>query len=160
MIQLALAVILTFILFVYGSLYLAPTPSMVMASGSAGTWLVVGYFLYLILIMSLAVTALLYNYAEATLNKRIDAGLSRFAYAHLILVNIGMIGLTWLLMYAGFAGGSALLPTSVGGGGLTQYQTHVQILSVFPTPIIGFIVITLLGMLSGLYVYWKLKKQK
>ncbi|MDE1869245.1 MAG: hypothetical protein KGH60_04770 [Candidatus Micrarchaeota archaeon] len=152
-IQGALLTVATLLLFVYGSLYLVPSPAQVIAAGSAGTWLLVGYLTYIVMIISLGVTALFYNYMEAGLGRTISQGRKILVAVHLILMNIGMAGATWLLMYAGYAGGRALMPISQGGLGLTDAQAHVQILGVFPQYIVLFILATLVGAVAGGLAY-------
>ncbi len=127
-----------------------PSPSMVMASGSGGTWLFIGYSLYLILgVLGVAVTALFYFYIE-TLQARFYSGYRRiFGFGHLALMEVGVTGATWLMMYGGFVGGAALLPPSVGGGGLNPGQVHVQILQYYPEPILVFILVAVVGVVLG-----------
>lgn len=144
----------TIVLFVYGSVYLKPTPATVIAAGSAGTWLLIGYMAYVVMIIALGVTALFYDYLEVRLGrmmtKRRQAVL---AVVHIVLMNIGIAGSTWLLMYVGYVGGAAIMPVSSGGGGLTAEQAHVKILSPFPPVIIGFILMTLAGVAAGGLAY-------
>ncbi|MGI0047514.1 MAG: hypothetical protein ACREBB_10075 [Nitrosotalea sp.] len=153
-IQGGLVAIATLVLFVYGSVYLKPTPATVIASGSAGTWLLIGYMAYIIMIIALGVTALFYDYLEVRLGRKITRKKqSLLTMIHLVLMNVGITGSTWLLMYVGYVGGSAILPVSSGGGGLTDAQAHVQILAPFPPVIIGFIFATLVGVTSGGLAY-------
>ena len=149
----ALLAIVTFILFIYGSLYLSPSPAVVIASGSAGTWLMLGYVIYVAMILALGVTALFYDYIESGLGKKIDRISTMLAYAQLILMNVGIVGSTFLLMYAGYVGGVGILPTALGGAGLSETQAHVQILGAFPPEIIAFIILTMLGALAGGIAY-------
>ncbi len=144
----------TLILFVYGSVYLKPTPATVIASGSAGTWLLIGYMTYVIMIIALGVTALFYDYLEVRLGRKIIRRRQAIlTVIHLVLMNVGIAGSTWLLMYVGYVGGAAVMPASSGGGGLTDEQAHVQILSPFPPVIIGFILATMVGVASGGLAY-------
>jgi hypothetical protein len=64
-------------------------------------------------------------------------------------MNIGAVGATWLMMYAGYTSGAAMLPTAVGGGGLKAGEVHEQILQYYPQPIFIFIVVTTVGVLLG-----------
>jgi len=144
----------TLILFVYGSVYFKPTPATVIASGSAGTWLLIGYMAYIIMIIALGVTALFYDYLEVRLGRPITGKKrSLLTVIHLLLMNVGITGSTWLLMYVGFVGGAAILPVSSGGGGLTDLQAHERILAPFPPVIIGFIVAIMIGVMSGGLAY-------
>jgi hypothetical protein len=156
-IQGALALVWTFIWFIYGSLFITPTPSRVIAAGSAGTWLLVGYIAYILMIIALGVTALFYHYLEVTLNKPLGGITSALGWIHLVLMNVGIIGATWLLMYAGYVGGAALLPKEVGGGGLTPRETHM-ILAPYPLTIVIFLIVGAIGVLAGGLTYilsWK-----
>jgi hypothetical protein len=144
----------TLVLFVYGSVYLKPTPATVIASGSAGTWLLIGYMAYIVMIIALGVTALFYDYLEVRLGRQITGKKrSLLTVAHLLLMNIGITGSTWLLMYVGYVGGAAIMPVSSGGGGLTDLQAHEKILAPFPPVIIGFILATMIGVMSGGLAY-------
>jgi hypothetical protein len=148
-----LVLLATFILFILGSLFIVPAPAMVIASGSAGTWLTVGYLAYIAMTLYLGVSAFIYYMLEgkvpAASKKRYDL----FATLHFTLANVGIFVTCMLLMYAGYVGGAALLPTSSGGGGLTQLQAHVQILSYYPVPIAVFVGITMLGVACGFASY-------
>jgi len=152
-VQGAILAIVTFILFIFGSIYLTPNPSMVIASGSAGVWLMLGYITYIAMILALGVTSFLYDYVEVRLNKTLDGISLELAKAHLILMNVGMLGATLLLMYAGYVGGVGLMPASIGGGGLSQLQVHEQILGQFPVPIITFAAAAIIGVLAGGLAY-------
>lgn len=156
----ALLAILTLIVFLYGSLYLTPTPASVIAFGSAGIWLLVGYIMYVVMILGLGITALFYNYIEIGLGKSLKGLATYLGAVHLIFMNIGMVGATWLLIYAGYIGGAGLLPAAFGGSGLTEMQVHQQILSPFPIPIVIFIVITVIGMVAGGLAYMLGMKRK
>lgn len=126
-----------------------PAPTMIIASGSAGTWLLFGYLLYLVVgVLGVATTALFYQHIEVTLSKPYSGFRSLFAFAHLILMEVGVLMATGLLMYAGYIGGAGLLPTAVGGGGMDRSEVH-EILVNFVQPIFIFTVIAILGALAG-----------
>ena len=155
----ALIFVATIYLFVYGSLYLKPSPAMVIASGSAGTWLLVGYAFYILMAMYLGVTAFFYNLLEKNTGKQ-GKGYNLFSLAHFVLVNLGTTGITFLLMYAGYAGGAALLPAAVGGGGLTQGQVHMQILGSLPLYAVALLLMVSLGSFCGGVSYYLAFKKK
>jgi hypothetical protein len=137
-------------LYFFGPIQPTPSPSRVIAGGSAGTWLFVGYISYIVVgVLATAVTALFYYHIEATLNKPYSGLNNILAWLHLIFGNIGVIGATWLMMIAGYRGGAALLPTSVGGGGLNIAQVHEQILAPYPYWIEPFILLVAAGALLG-----------
>jgi len=128
---------------------LSPSPAMIIASGSAGTWLTVGYLSYLVVgVMGVAVTALFYHFLEGTLHKKMSSVSNALAWSHFVLMNVGVVAATWMLMYAGFVGGSGLLSTAVGGGGLNPGQVHPTIVG-YVNPI-GYSIIALsFGVLLG-----------
>jgi hypothetical protein len=128
---------------------LSPSPSMIIAGGSAGTWLTVGYLSYLIVgVMGVAVTALFYHIIENGMHKAVTGISSGLAWAHFVLMNVGAAAATWMLMYAGYIGGTGLLAATQGGGGLSAGQVHPHIVGyVIP---IGYAVIAVaLGVLLG-----------
>ncbi|MCS7127513.1 MAG: cbb3-type cytochrome c oxidase subunit I [Thaumarchaeota archaeon] len=100
--------------------FLRPEVSRVIAFGSAGTWFTVGYTTYLIVgVVAMAVTALFYHYIENVLGKPYTGIANTFAWLHLVLMNVGVVGATWM-MIGGYQGGAAMLPPAVGGGGMER----------------------------------------
>jgi hypothetical protein len=121
----------------------------VIASGSAGTWFFVGYISYIIVgVIAVAVTALFYQHLEVHLRRTYSGFRNVLAWLHFILMNVGAAGATWLLMVAGYIGGTALLPTAVGGGGLSPGEVH-QLIGGYVEPIGYFIILGGLGVLLG-----------
>ena len=139
--------------------FLKPAFSRVIAAGGAGNWFTVGYLSYLIVgVIGVAVTALFYHYIEVVLGREYRGFSNILAWLHLILMNVGVLGATWIMIYGGYAGGAAMLPPEVGGLGWTGKQVHEHILGPLPIPITVFIVILAAGvMLGGLgyVVNWK-----
>lgn len=128
---------------------LTPAPSRVIAGGGAGTWLGVGYLSYIMVgVISVALTAIFYFYLEGVLKKSYLGIAKVLAALHLALMNIGVIGSTWLLMLAGYEGGVGGLSTQVGGGGLDAGGIH-GIIGVYTEPIGYFIIILAIGVLAG-----------
>lgn len=123
---------------------------MVVAEGSAGTWLLFGYLLFLVVgVVAVAVTAIYYQFLEG-IQVRVYSGLkSVLAFGHVILWEARVVGSTFLMMYGGYKGGAALFSTSEGGGGLTAYQVHVQILQYYVEPVFIFVLIAVLGAILG-----------
>jgi hypothetical protein len=127
-----------------------PSPSMVIASGSAGTWLLTGYALFLAVgVVAVAVTGMFYFFIEGILGKVYSGVSGVLAWLHLALMTVGVTGATFLLMYGGYVGGAALLPSAEGGGGLNPGQVHVQILQYYVNPTFYFIVIAVVGVILG-----------
>ncbi|MCS7142478.1 MAG: hypothetical protein NZ920_01600 [Aigarchaeota archaeon] len=113
--------------------FLRPEVSRVIAAGGAGNWFTMGYLSYLIVgVIGAAVTSLFYYYIEVTLNKPYTGTLNTLAGLHLILMNVGIIGATWMMMIGGYLGGAAMLPKAVGGGGLTAAEVHDKVFYAIP----------------------------
>ncbi len=129
--------------------FTVPAASRVIAGGGAGTWLFVGYSLYLVIgVVAVAVTAVFYMYIERILGK-VYTGVAKYlAWTHLVLMNAGVAGATWLMMTAGYLGGSAGLPTNVGGGGLDPGKIH-EVIAAFPEPIFYFVLLAIAGVMAG-----------
>ncbi len=134
-------------------------PSRIVAGGSVGTWLLVGFSGYLIMIVALGLSAFFYHYLETVQGRPYRSGLDRgMAWGHFVLMNVGAVGATWLLMLAGYIGGSHLListtpPPAVFG------EVHALIeWTILP---IGALILTtaLGGLLGGLgYIHALLQK--
>ena len=134
--------------------FIKPPLAMIMSYGSAGTWLLAGYVLYIVAgPLGNGLNAVLYQYFEVDLEKKYTGFVKIFAWLHLILGNIGTAGATWLLMIAGYFGGRALMPTSLGGLGMNELQTHITYMSHFIVPIGIFTLITIIGYLFGVLGY-------
>lgn len=127
-----------------------PAVAQVIASGSAGTWFLTGYVMYIVVgVLAVGLTALFYHHFEVVLGKRYHGIANALAWIHLVLMNVGAAAATWLLMYAGYLGESALMPASEGGGGLTALQVHEQILVHYVDPIGYLLAVTAVGVLAG-----------
>ncbi len=134
----------------YLSQWGAVSPARIVASGGAGMWLTVGYLTYIVMgPMAVAVTALFYRQIEARLHKPYRGWTRLFAWTHLLGMNIGVVGATWLMISAGYRGGAAGFPVSQGGLGWTTLQIHTNIMSAYPNYIAAFIAIALIGALAG-----------
>ncbi|MEM1943467.1 MAG: hypothetical protein QXO30_00975 [Candidatus Caldarchaeum sp.] len=153
-VQGALATGLT-LFWVVGQLgFMKPEFSRVIAFGSAGNWFTVGYTTYLVVgVMGVAVTALFYHYIENVLGKPFRGVANTLAWLHLILMNVGVVGATWMMMVGGYLGGSAMLPVEVGGRGWNAGQVHANIFYGiplgYPTWIAAFIFVLAAGVLLG-----------
>jgi len=134
--------------------YVAFSPARVIAGGEASTWFFVGYVMYIVVgVLAVAVTAMFYFYIESVRGKAYRSLTSYLAWVHIILMNVGASGATYLLMYGGYLGGVAQAPTSSGGGGLGAGQIHVQILGALVNPIGYFVIIAVIGVLAGGFGY-------
>ncbi len=148
-IQGALAAALTSYL-LYEGVWGVPAASRIVAAGGAGMWLTVGYLVYIPLgPIAAAVTAQFYQHIE-TIQQKPYRGLSNvLAWGHIVLMNVGVVGATWLMMNAGYRGGAAAIPTSQGGLGWTGLQVHTDIMQYYPPYIAVFIAIAIVGALAG-----------
>lgn len=82
--------------------------SRIISGGGVGTWLMMGYLLYLITgFVGMAVLGAIYYFIPKLSNKELFS--DKLALAHLILMNIAVVGATWMLGMAGFQGGSLAL---------------------------------------------------
>jgi hypothetical protein len=151
-IQGALAAVLTSYL-LYEGVFGFPAASRIVAAGGAGTWLTVGYLVYIPLgPIAAAVTALFYRHIEAHLQKPYTGWTNALAWMHLALMNIGVLGATWLMMNAGYRGGAAAFPVAQGGlgwSGASAGLVHSNIMVFYPPYIAAFIAIALVGAIFG-----------
>ncbi len=124
--------------------------SKIVAGGGAGMWLTVGYLIYIVLgPIAVAVTALFYQHLETGLQTAYTGWTRLMAWGHILLMNIGVVGATWLMMNAGFLGGSAAQPVSQGGLGWTGLQVHQNIMQYYPPYIAAFIAVAIAGAFLG-----------
>lgn len=126
--------------------------SRIVAAGGAGTWLTVGYLVYIMLgPIGVAVTALFYQHLETHLQSFYTGRTRLLAWLHLVLMNVGVVGATWLMMNAGYRGGT--LNANLLAQGLTASaasgQVHTQVMQYYPPYIAAFIAIAILGTLAG-----------
>ena len=129
---------------------ISPAVAQVIASGGAGTWFLVGYVMYITVgVIAVGLTALFYYHFEVNLGKQYKGLSNALAWVHLSCMNVGAALASGLLMYAGYFGERALMPTSEGGLGWTEGQVHVQILSELVNPIGYLLILTGIGVLGG-----------
>src|SRR5256712_11727248 len=119
-----------------------------------GTWLTVGYLGYIMLgPLAVAVTALFYQHLEVNLRAPYKGWPNAFAWLHLVLMNVGVVGATWLMMNGGYRGGALTItlesqnPTwSIGQ---VLGQVHEQVLSGYPSYIAPFAALGIIGAFQG-----------
>ena len=112
-------------------------------------WFFIGLMLYLIITVAVAVTAVFYNHLEVNLKKRISGKLNILVWIHLLGMNIGGIGTTLSMIFAGLAGSGALSLVTEGQIG-TQ---NLAIMDSFIPPIASFIGVLAIGVLCGGLAY-------
>jgi hypothetical protein len=126
-----------------------PAASRIVAAGGVGNWLIVGYFGYMVLgLLATAIMAMIYRHIEVDIGRPYTGWINGLGWAHLVLMNVGVTGATWLMMQAGYRGGAAMLPPNLGGQGLTPGQLHAM-LKAYPPYIAIFMAMALLGVLLG-----------
>ena len=124
--------------------WLNPPVSRVIAAGSAGTWFLLGYSMYIMVgVLGVGLTALFYHHFEVVLGHKYTGAANMAAWVHLVLMNVGAAAATWLLMYGGYFGEAALM------AGQTSEYVHVNILSPLVNPIGALVVVTGIGVLAG-----------
>jgi hypothetical protein len=120
------------------------SPSKVIAGGGGGTWLFTGYILYLVVgVIAVAVTALFYFYFEGVLGRVYHGMTNGLAWAHYILMNVGVAGSMLLMMYGGYIAGYDM---SIG---YSAEQIHVTDLGNLTDPIGALVLIAAIGVLLG-----------
>lgn len=126
------------------------SPSKVIASNGAGTWLFTGYISYLVVgVVAMAVTAIFYFYIEGVQGRVYKGFTNLLAWGHLLFMNIGVAGAMIIMMYQGYLAGVAAAPVSSGGLGYNSGQIHVNILSWTVDPIGALVLIASLGAVLG-----------
>ena len=147
----AIAALITFLGGFGDQLGLYPVAvSRVIAGGEAGMWFIMGYLMYIVVgVVAMAVTSLFYFYIETVLGKTYSGIAKAFAWAHLVLGNVGVAGVAILAMIGGYLGGAAMQPAMFGGQGWNTGQVHVAILQYYENPIAAFLLLALIGFTLG-----------
>jgi len=150
-VQGAIAAVITFLGGFGDQIGLMPVAvSRVIAGGEAGTWFIMGYVMYIVVgVVATAVTSLFYFYIETVQGKVYRGVAKAFAWAHLVLGNVGAAGTAILAMIGGYLGGAAMQPQMFGGMGWNAGQVHVSILQFYTEPIAAFLMLALLGFVFG-----------
>ena len=131
--------------------WVTPSVAQVIASGSAGTWFLVGYVMYITVgVIAVGLTALFYHHFEVDLGKSFKGVIgSALGWVHLVFINVGAGVAAGLLMYGGYYGERALMPTSEGGLAQTSGWVHVNILSGLVDPAGYALIVCGIGVLAG-----------
>ncbi len=141
----------------YQGVFGFPAASRIVAGGGAGTWLTVGYFVFIILgPIMMALASGLFRQLESHNGRAAGRWTNGVLWVALPLYNVGVVGGTWLMMHAGYRGGAAALPVSSGGLGWTGANAalvHSQIMVAYPPYIAAFLAVALAGALLGLVGY-------
>ncbi len=138
----------------YDAVYQKPGSARIVAGGSAGTWLSMGYLAYIMFgPLAAAVTSLFYQHIEINLHSPYRGWTNAFAWLHIVLMNVGVVGGTWIMMNGGWRGGALTIslvaqnPTWTIGQVLGQ--VHEQVLGGLPPYIAWFTAIAIIGAFAG-----------
>lgn len=116
--------------------------SRIIAGGGAGTWFTVGYLLYMVTgFLGMASQGALYQYTASLNDGELHS--DRLALVHFVLMNIAVVGATWMLGYAGYIGGSLTLADRVS-------EVHAAVVG-YVNPIGICILIGVVAALVGAY---------
>jgi len=128
----------------------AVTPAAVVAFGSAGTWLTVGYVGYILfLVVGTGLSALFYHYIEVVMGRPYEGRYNLLAWGHLLFSNVtGGLALG-LMMYGGYVGGAAMVSPFLGGGGRDSQWVHANVLGPLTVPLSILFLIAAAGPLLG-----------
>jgi hypothetical protein len=139
----------------YDSQYGTPGAAKIVAGGGAGNWLTVGYLGFIIFgPLAAAVTSLFYQHLESNLRAPYTGISNIFAWLHLVLMNVGVTGATWLMWIGGWravnfistTGSSAFCKANATD---PSCSVHVQVLGPLVQPIAVFAIVALLGAFAG-----------
>ena len=127
----------------FGTSFGITSPSRIVAAGSAGTWMFVGFAGFLVVgVLGVELSALFYHYIEIVRGQRYEGKLNILAWLHLVLMSVGASGASWLFILAGHVGGGAQL------AGQAIPDVHEKIV-VYVLPITGFMAVGAAGVLFG-----------
>ena len=110
--------------------------------GFFATYIVIG-------VLGAAVSSLLYQHVEVAMGKMYKGGANALAWVHLLLMNVGIAGATWTMIYAGYSGGVELWPTSQGGLGWSIEQVAEQVVTKYVSIVGLMLLLTGIGVLAG-----------
>jgi hypothetical protein len=100
-------------------------------------------------VLGAGASSLLYHHVEVVMGKMYVGGANALAWIHLVLMNVGIAGATWTMIYAGCLGGVELWPTNQGGLGWNIEQVAEQVVTQF-VPIVGLmLLLTGIGVFAG-----------
>jgi hypothetical protein len=110
-------------------------------------WFFFGYFMYITLVVTIAITAIFYNHLESNLSRPIHGNAKYLVWIQLAGMNIGGSATTILLIIFGFIGAGFV--SSISGE-----QSEMQNITMFvKLPITIFALVFACGMISGSIAY-------
>jgi hypothetical protein len=112
-------------------------------------WIFLGYIFYMILIVSIATTAVFYNHFEVSMQRILRGFRSVLAWVHLIGMNVGGATVTLTMIYAGLVGSGIMGIIMSGGNNAVELKPNTQVLEQFIIPISIFAAILVIGLIAG-----------
>src|ERR687894_2197641 len=112
-------------------------------------WIFLGFIFYMILIVSIATTAVFYNHFEVNMQRTLRGFRSVLAWVHLIGMNVGGATVTLTMVYAGLVGSGIIELIMSGGNNAVELKPNTQVLEQFIIPISIFAAILVIGLIAG-----------
>ncbi len=118
----------------------------IIAGGNAGMWFTVGYILYIVagVMGNLGFSQLWRLVGEVKGSGRI------LGYLNFVIYNLGVTGVTYLLMYAGYTAGYMQHVIPVLTGTKPSIEAIHKFLVAFPEPIGFFVIVAVIGAVVGI----------
>jgi hypothetical protein len=110
-------------------------------------WFFFGYFMYITLVVTIAITAIFYNHLESNLGRPIRGNAKYLVWMQLVGMNVGGAAATILLIIFGFVGAGFV---SFISGEQSEMQNIMDFVNI---PIAGFALVFACGMASGGIAY-------
>jgi hypothetical protein len=110
-------------------------------------WFFFGYFMYITLVVVIAITAIFYNHLETNLNHQVRGTRKHLVLAHLVGINVGGAATTILMIFAGLAG-AGFVDFAIG-----NETTRSEIMNAVKIPIAGFVLVFAVGIIAGGIAY-------
>jgi len=117
--------------------------SEVSALAGLGLYLVVG-------VIGTGLSAQFYHHFEVRVGRPYHGKIANgMAWAHLVLMNVGVATAGIMMIYAGFIGDVAVSPVGTGRFGMSTEQAAKQILNPFIVPTAVMLLVTVIGAMAG-----------
>jgi hypothetical protein len=117
--------------------------SEVTALAGLGLYLVVG-------VIGTGLTAQFYHHFEVRVRRPYKGFVTNgLAWAHLVLMNVGVAAASILMIYAGYLGDIAVTSSEFGGFEMTIEQAAEQVLNPFIAPVAAMLLVTVVGAIAG-----------
>lgn len=113
----------------------------------AAKWFFFGYFMYITLVVSIAITAIFYNHLESNLGRRINGTKRHLVWVQFFGMNVGGAAATILLIVAGFVGTGFV--DSMSG----MQESAPGIIDAVKIPVAGFSLLFGIGIVCGGVAY-------